>query len=250
MFNIKIFESLESTNTYIKQLIQSSNTSLEYNVIRAKTQTAGRGKLGRVWESTIGNLYTSLALKQGDYFKNLQDISLITIITCLSIGKTIDKYTKNLASIDYKWPNDVFVNRNKISGTLLEIEYDKNGDIYLIIGIGVNINHTPQVINNSYSGISIKDIINTDVSVDNFLKDLLNNFEFYLEEYKNNNNYKIIEEWKNKLLFLGSEIEVVYMNERVSGIFKDIDKNGYLILRKNNTDIIITAGDIFGIPEK
>ena len=245
MFKIKFFETIDSTNTYLKSSIADCSDVLDNNVIVAKTQTSGRGKLGRKWESGVGNLYTSIAIKQGDYFKDFKDISLLTIITCLSIGNTVAKYINNDNLITYKWPNDVFLQGAKVSGTLLEIEHDKNGVPYLIIGIGININYTPII--NNYKTISIKDITNKEISVDYIIKDLLLYLAHYLEYYRLNKKQEIVFEWKNKLLFLGENIEIAYMNNKISGVFKGVNDDGYMILTKDNKDSIITAGDIFGI---
>lgn len=127
------YKELDSTSDEARRLINEG--ALEGTVIVAGTQTKGRGKPGSDWFSPPDHgVYLSVILKP---FKNLNDLSSITIIGAEAVIKTIKKVA-NL-SADIKLPNDVLINGKKIAGILTE--RDPSGN--LIIGIGVNINNPP-----------------------------------------------------------------------------------------------------------
>jgi biotin-[acetyl-CoA-carboxylase] ligase BirA-like protein len=118
-------------------------------VVVADTQSAGRGTRGRTWVSVVGNLYMTLVLNMGD-------VPLPLTLTPIRIGafiiQAIDKAlihkdfclsesTETHSStplVQLKWPNDVIINSEKVSGVLIEIEQGK-----LLVGIGVNIANAP-----------------------------------------------------------------------------------------------------------
>ena len=97
------------------------------DVFTADFQTAGRGRLDHTWESAPGrNLLMSVVLPVNDL--DPAEVATLPLI----IGLALCKYGQTLFTL--KWPNDVFLNGEKVAGILCE----RNGD-NVIAGIGVNI---------------------------------------------------------------------------------------------------------------
>lgn len=117
-----LLEEVDSTNNFIKTNIEN------LSVVSTLYQSKGRGQLDKKWQSEKGkNILMSLCIEDNDYSPLTLNFS-----TTLSIVEFLEKYG---IKSQIKWINDIFINKNKISGIL--IEKLKN---HFIIGIGLNIN--------------------------------------------------------------------------------------------------------------
>ncbi|HEU5206291.1 MAG TPA: biotin--[acetyl-CoA-carboxylase] ligase [Gaiellaceae bacterium] len=119
-------ESCESTQLLV-------DTSLpEGAIVVADHQTAGRGRLGRTWETPPGKaLLVSILLRPPDE-RNPAEISLVAGV---AVADALER-TLGL-SVQLKWPNDVMLRRRKVAGCLAEARDD-----VVVLGIGVNVNQT------------------------------------------------------------------------------------------------------------
>ena len=131
------FNKVKSTNDTAIRLIKSG---IERGVVLADIQTKGKGQRGNKWISKKGNLFISI------FFKVNSKLSLkkITSINLSILKKVISSQIKK--NIYIKLPNDILIYKKKVSGILQEIMY-KNNNKYLIVGIGINIISSPNIIN-------------------------------------------------------------------------------------------------------
>ena len=131
------FKKVKSTNITAIRLIRSG---IDNGIVSADFQTNGKGQRGNRWISQKGNLFISI------FFKENVKLSLKKLtITNLSILKKIIS-NQITEKIYIKLPNDILIDKKKVSGILQEIMY-KNNHKYLIIGIGINIISSPNIIN-------------------------------------------------------------------------------------------------------
>ena len=87
-------------------------------VVVAEMQQAGRGRRGRVWQSTFGaNLYYS-------YFWRLDDGLQAAMGMSIAVGLAVYDTLKALYQLDIglKWPNDIYLNKEKLAGVLVELD--------------------------------------------------------------------------------------------------------------------------------
>ena len=137
-FNILTYDTVHSTNDIAKEKAQAG--SPEGLVIHALSQTAGRGRRSNQWTSPKGNLYLSIVLKPKTDIQASGQLSFVIACAVLS-------FLKHDCGIEakVKWPNDLLVEGQKISGILLESSYQPNHQIdYIIAGIGLNIVSAPE----------------------------------------------------------------------------------------------------------
>ena len=120
-WEIKQFNSLASTNITARDYPVGS-------IIIAETQTAGRGRYGRIWQSPRGNLYVSFVFES-----NPMRDKYLSFLTGLALAESLPEFNVRL-----KWPNDVLLEGKKVAGILLETTGDK-----IIVGIGVNLVSSP-----------------------------------------------------------------------------------------------------------
>ena len=159
------FKSVKSTNDTAIKLIKNKN--YKSGMVIAETQSKGKGQYGKKWISYKGNLFVS-------FFHELTlsnlSISKVTKINCLLVKKLLSKFTNQ--KIYHKKPNDLLINKKKISGILQEKIFYSN-TFFLITGIGININKNPIIKNYPTTNLCelTKKSINK-VKVENILKQL------------------------------------------------------------------------------
>ena len=148
------FKKVKSTNNTAIRIIKNSN--FKYGMVISDTQTMGRGQYGKKWISHKGNLFVS-------FFYNLNNINLsinkLTKYNCLLVKKCLSIYYKK--KIFFKKPNDLLVEKKKICGILQEKikKFDKH---FLIVGIGINLIKSPEIIN--YPTTNLYEITNKKIN--------------------------------------------------------------------------------------
>ena len=156
------FKKVNSTNNTAIRIIKNSN--FKFGMVTADTQLSGKGQYGKKWISNKGNLFVSFFHE----IKNINiSLSTLTKINCLLVKKTIEKYYKK--KIIFKKPNDLFINKKKISGILQEI-ISVSGNKFLIVGIGVNLIKSPKIKN--YPTTNLSELINKPINKINFENEL------------------------------------------------------------------------------
>jgi BirA family biotin operon repressor/biotin-[acetyl-CoA-carboxylase] ligase len=135
-FNFKI---VNSTNDLAIQIIK--NTNNKSGIVIAEKQKKGRGQYGKKWTSFKGNLFVSIFFHVNNAQLSLRDL---TKVNCFLVKKLLSNFYK--AKITIKNPNDLLINNMKISGILQET-LSKSGEIFIVVGIGVNLIKSPNIKN-------------------------------------------------------------------------------------------------------
>ena len=134
-------------------------------MVVAETQINGRGQYGRKWISSKGNLFISFF---NELNKTKLSIKAITKINCLLVKKLISSFTSK--KVQFKKPNDLLIDKKKISGILQEVIFAKDKR-FLITGIGINIKKNPIIRN--YPATNLQEVTKKSISkliVENKLK--------------------------------------------------------------------------------
>ena len=138
MFTLYKYDTIDSTNTEAKRLLQKygkSGGNFEVPVvIVAKKQEAGRGRQGKSFFSPENTgLYMSVA---DEFFENEHYAELLTVKASLAVAEAIFECTGIRVGI--KWVNDLYLENRKICGILTESVF-AYGKRYFIIGVGINV---------------------------------------------------------------------------------------------------------------
>ncbi len=168
---IVCLDEVESTQAVARELAMEGTA--EKTLVLAETQTSGRGRLGREWESAAGGLYMTLLLKPETSLKFLPDLSVLS-------GEAVAETITDLYGIKtrIKKPNDVYAfhpRRHKwlkISGILTESSSINRAPSWLLLGIGVNLNNAVKL----ETAVSVKAIKGAEVSREDFLVSFLKVF--------------------------------------------------------------------------
>lgn len=231
-FHIYHYKEVSSTNKEALDLIDNKGISNE-TIIIADKQAEGRGRTGKSWISPEGNLYASLIINQE---KDVSKLTELTFVTALAVGNTILSFINGL-NLQYKWPNDVLIDGKKISGILLEKKSNSN---WLIIGIGINVNHAP------LPGTTCISNYGDSVSNIDLLKKLIINFNKLRKQWLFDGFYAVRKMWLARAFKMNEQISVKLADKLYEGIFSDIDKSGKLVLQQKDGSLIyFDAGELF-----
>jgi BirA family biotin operon repressor/biotin-[acetyl-CoA-carboxylase] ligase len=246
-YNLLIFDQIDSTNEEAKRLVKEGVCS-DF-VIWAKSQTGGRGRSGRNWVSNPGNLYLSILLFEKDHIKYNAELSFVVAV---AIGEMLYKILPKDKIINYKWPNDVLINDKKISGILLESLLIKNSlnPSHLIIGVGINVESTPLLKNQAnYLATSLFEESIEDVDVNKVIDEFMKSFICWLNIWEKEGFSSIRKKWLERCKAIDEVITVVFGNNRISGIFKDITESGALrVILAGGQEYLINSGEFFYNP--
>jgi BirA family biotin operon repressor/biotin-[acetyl-CoA-carboxylase] ligase len=219
-----VFDDVDSTNATAKDLAKAG--AEEGTVVIARSQSHGRGRFERSWESPEGGVYLSLILRP---CTSNEKTSLLSFVVALAVTKTINEYGVH-ATI--KWPNDVRVNGRKIAGILLESEGDGPTINYVVVGIGINLTIDLKRLSAGIQqrSTSLLNELHCPVDYHDFLKNFFMIFEHYYLIFQGQRYGEIIDEWKDLSDILGKTVRVKTMTETLQGTAFDVDQSGFLLL--------------------
>lgn len=237
-WDIQLYKSVESTQSLVQVLAQADIP--EGPVVQALTQTGGRGRHGNHWESPIGNLYMSILLRPTCGLARAGELAFVVAVALsAALDEYIDgdKHKKTL-----KWPNDILVDGLKISGILLESDIKDNELNGIILGMGVNIFHAPEL------AMNLERVSTKPVYVNVVRDEILEKLSYYYSLWQEKGFAPIREKWLDQAHGIGSAMTARLPTENHKGVFKGITLEGSLILENEdgNEQIIHAAEVHFG----
>lgn len=236
--NFIFADEIESTNSYL--LDKENKIDIFGTVLLAEKQTQGRGRFNREWNSAHGqNLTFSIFIKPSAQLTN--KLNLLNLGTSLVVSQTIDNLFQ--VKTELKWPNDVLINKKKVSGILLESVSTSNVISRLVVGIGINVNQTSFPGEYNIPPTSIKFEYGQQIEREKLLAELLNNFEEMLKKIEDEPD-SIIKEWRRNCRMIGEKISISQLDKIRYGVFEDIDDEGFLLLKTENKIEKISFGDV------
>ena len=129
-FDIAYFKEINSTNDQVKRALRAHAN--EGYVCRARKQTGGYGRQGRLWTSPEGGLYQSLLLRPGGPIERIPTLGFVMALAIRAALLRLAALPPE--TIKVKWPNDLMVGDDKIAG--ISMERTAGG---LCIGVGINV---------------------------------------------------------------------------------------------------------------
>ncbi|MEM9840515.1 MAG: biotin--[acetyl-CoA-carboxylase] ligase [Pseudomonadota bacterium] len=205
-------------------------------LISTRKQTSGRGRNNRAWSQLAGNFAGTFALPVPEAI--LQVPGTLALLAGVAVRDALIAHNADPASISLKWPNDVLLNERKVSGVLAEWITTGNCTVALV-GIGVNLAAAPTGARfpaTSVFGANAPD-------AQRFGETLASQVERRLLEAESGAD-SVFNAWRAAAWRLGEPLTLTVGEERVSGIFRDIDAHGRLILRlAGGQERHLSAGD-------
>ena len=242
--NVVWMDSIDSTNEEIKR---KADKFIKTTWVLAKSQTQGKGRNGKIWLNSQGNFAGSViffpTVKQEYYH-------LFGFFFGVALYNTIKKFLKEDIDVRLKWPNDLIIENRKVAGILLETIQIKNDlRIGLIVGIGVNLNSSPNLKTKPrtvYNAGCISSFTSNTIDQVSFFKDF-NNELISLESYIDENNLGfILDFWQKKSYEKGSIVQFSDQRGKMSkGKFLGLDELGSLIIDDISGVKKLYSGDVY-----
>ena len=240
---IHTFNALSSTSDYLIELIKDQKHKHEKYICLAETQIQGRGSPGKAWVSPFAqNIYLSLLWQ---FIRTPQELNGLGLVIAIAIIEALEDYgiKKNLG---IKWPNDVFWEKKKLAGILIELFSKTHRICNTVIGIGLNINmqqSTGQKISQPWCDIA--QITKTTPNRNILAGLLLDKILYTLEIYQKHGLKPFIKKWQELDITYGKKITVVAPLQEISGTSMGINENGHFLLKNDNNEILsFASGEI------
>lgn len=166
-----VLDSVDSTNEFLKR----NHSVLENNsIVRARSQTSGKGRNGRSFHSPADSgLYMSLLLK--GVHKSHTEFSACAAVAIVDVLKELFNISSSI-----KWVNDIYIDGRKLGGILCESSYMGNDLEYVIIGIGLNIFESNYPAELKGKITNLRNYTNKYIDIDVLACEIVNRLNYYL----------------------------------------------------------------------
>lgn len=232
-------DSVDSTNNFAKQHLHEWDPK-KITCITAKEQTAGRGRMQRVWRSPRGqNIYATFSFQLPIHALHLTSIAQVM---ALSLAMVL---LKEGLQPHVKWPNDVQIEGKKMAGVLSETIFTKD-HVDVIVGIGVNVNMPASeidLIDQPATSLMLETHHEWDLA--SFFKKLQKQFLTDLQKFKKEGFTPFHSQFENLLAYKGQTIRCFDGKKEWVGICHSITNDGQLNLYLPNKEIhTLLTGDV------
>ena len=238
------FETIDSTNTFLLNRNEFKNGT----VVLADFQTTGRGRRGRSWLSEPGqSLLFSTLLTGLPPGINLHGF---TFATSIGVTRGLQEFAEN-KPISVKWPNDVLLNHRKVCGILVETKTSGNLPQKIVVGVGINVNQPPEFFSGELRfGTSLFAETGRKADRIKVLKSVIKEIDKAFADFLKNGFQHTITIWKQLCPYIGKEITIDTGKSKQTGIFRDVNNEGALVLETGNKIRTYFAGDVSIAKEK
>jgi len=204
----------------------------------ANSQSAGRGRQGRVWTSPAGaGLYVSTVVRPTGPV-----IPLLTIAAGVALAEGIQTAT-GLVS-DLKWPNDVFINGRKVAGVLAEATSSQTG-ICVVLGFGINVSAAVYPREIADLATSLEREAGVSVARGNVLAECLCGLAQRYQQLTDGQRGEVLDAWRGRAVAMtGRCVQWSEVGGIREGTAEGIDDSGALVVRTDAGPARVTAGEV------
>lgn len=231
-FQLEVIQQAASSNSELLQ--RAVRGAPSGSVLAVELQTAGRGRIGRVWHSGLGNALTFSLLWRFEC--GLNGLSGLSLAVGVAILRALRRF--EAAGVGLKWPNDILAEhgnsmvRGKLGGVLIEAQGDMYGPSAVVIGIGINCS-LPTVLERAITqpAVSLKQLCVKPPTRDQLLAAVLQALAAVLDEFARDGFAALRGEWERYHAQQDLPIQLQMPDGSiVEGIARGVGDNGELRL--------------------
>lgn len=206
-------------------------------VVLAARQTAGRGRLGRGWESPAGGVYASWVARPAIAVHQAPPLALAA---ALGVARGLRGLG---ADPVLKWPNDVLQGGGKLAGVLLEVSAEADGLEWAVVGVGVNVSRAGSAVPGA---AYLSDRLDPTPRLAAVAAAVLDGVTSAVSECARKGFGVLRDEYAAALALVGSEVVVRDLNGTViaSGDARGVDESGRLIVKGSEGPVAVVAGEV------
>ncbi len=243
-YRLDVYDVVGSTNQIALECALNGDTGKVWIV--SKNQQGGRGRLGRHWQTPVGNLASTLLLNEA---YPLQSVANLGFIAGVALAQTIESLLIEAGlqakhAVKLKWPNDVLINGAKLCGILVETTNLAGARFGIAIGMGTNIVTHPQDL--PYNAVSLADL-GIKITAEKLFEMLSHHWHVNYMLWQEGRGISAIRDaWLQYAHGLGGPVNLMLNSELISGSFETINDDCCLVIKKDNGALVaVTAGDVF-----
>ncbi|MEQ9449870.1 MAG: biotin--[acetyl-CoA-carboxylase] ligase [Rhodospirillaceae bacterium] len=240
------FDSLDGTNAALRRIVEIEGDVEEGLLVWARAQTAGRGRLGRVWESPEGNVYASILVKAPEDRARAPQLGFVASVAVFEAILELPRHNAPPPPAAHKWPNDVLVDGAKVCGILPELVTNADGTEWVIVGIGLNLRST-SVQDAMYPVGALTDH-KVDTTPEHALTVISRAFSNWLSRWRTEGFAPLRTAWLERGPAIGTQVSVGMPNGTENGAFAGLSEDGALLLDTATGRKTILVGDVL-LPE-
>lgn len=239
-FSIEILRQAASSNSLLLQ--RAALGAASGCVLAIEMQTAGRGRRGRAWHSSLGGALTFSLLWRFDCA--LHALSGLSLAVGVAVVRALGKLGVRGAGL--KWPNDIVTEQGKLAGVLIEAQGDMLGPSAVVIGIGLNC-VLPEALREKIDQpvAALTDLCVQTPGRNQLLAGLLQELAGVLQQFEQNGFAGLREDWERYHLYQDRKVQV-HMPDggTIQGIARGVAASGELRLETAPGMRLVTSGEV------
>ncbi|MGN0398364.1 MAG: biotin--[acetyl-CoA-carboxylase] ligase [Candidatus Fimimorpha sp.] len=238
--NIVYYDSIDSTNNEAKRL--GKEGALHGTLVIAQQQTAGRGRLGRNWDSPKEQaIYMTLLIRPNI---SPQNASKVTLIAALAAAKGIREVAGMPPQI--KWPNDIVIHGKKLCGILTEMNMESENKFFLVVGIGINCNRKdfPEGLKQTATSLYLE--TKKEQSREQLIAAVMYAFEQYYSVFIQTENLSNLkQQYECQLVNYNRDVRVLSPDHEYIGTSRGINEEGELLVEDKSGQMhAVRSGEV------
>lgn len=244
IFGSHLHHFFRTGSTNVVAMKAAADGAPEGSVFLAEEQTDGRGRAGHSWESSPSvGIYCSVILRPE---MSPLDALFLTLMTGIAAADAIQEVTG--LRPDLRWPNDMLLNERKFCGILTEMNAEPTRVRYVVIGIGINVNHASfsgelQPIATSLHMETGREWSRVELTAA-LLKSLDNHYR-RLAEGRPGANQEIIREFEQRSSWArGRRVFIAENSHGYEGVTEGLNERGFLMLRVGGERRMVLSGNV------
>lgn len=231
---IHYLEECTSTQTIAHELAR--NGAKDGTLVIAETQTLGKGRMSRPWESTKGKgIWMTIIIRPDILPHQAPQFTLVAAVSIVNAIKSLcNQFTPYI-----KWPNDILINGRKCTGILTEMIAEMDRVQSLLIGIGINVNQQlsdfPEELHPIATSLRLEE--SKPLNRAELVGTILNHLENYCDLYVKEGFAPIKKLWEEASGTIGKRIKATTLTEVIEGKAVGITESGVLEIQTDTGEI-------------
>jgi BirA family biotin operon repressor/biotin-[acetyl-CoA-carboxylase] ligase len=242
--DLRWLEDTDSTNRVAQELARAG--APHGTTVVAEAQSQGRGRLGRSFFSPARlNLYSSSVLRPR---LTTAEAPPFILASAVAVAEAVAETVGDADAVEIKWPNDVLLGGRKTSGILMELSAEATRVVFLVLGIGVNLNVEQRDFPQEFraSATSLASHCGRKIDRIAFAQRLYNALERALDTCAEHGFEALRPRFEARFRMRGRPVTVVELDgTRLPGVAEGVAADGALLLRRaDGTLARVVAGDV------
>ncbi len=230
---------MESTNTKAMELAEKG--APHGTMVVTDHQINGRGRRGRTWETEAGAAIAMTFLLRPEIDPN--NASMLTLIAAMAVARGIEDETG--LKVGIKWPNDIIINRKKVSGILTEMSAQADYVNHIVVGIGINVHIAdfPEELRNIATSVFLE--LGVKINRAALIERICEYFEAYYDVFMRTEDLSAMsKQYDAYMVNRNQPVKVLDPKDTYEGTARGITTRGELLVDTWESRRLVSSGEV------